>query len=418
MSRLPLEHMRILDLTQAWAGSYALQLVADLGAEVIKVESRSRPDGWRGGFDTSRGVACYPADGPGEHPYNRSYLANSVNRNKYGITLDLTTVEGRQMFLDLVRVSDAVTENFTPRVMGNLGIGYEKLREMRADIVLLSMPAFGLSGPYRDFPGNGGTIEAMSSSITLLGEVDGDIQTSGIMYPDPIAGMNGAAALLSALYRRQLTGEGCHIEVSQQEAMIAMLGEFFEDGQPAMLTRLGNRDLLMAPHGIFQCAGKEDWLALAVRNDSDWSALVELIGDEQLRLGQYATVDGRKADETAIEERIGKWCATRPGRSAEVELAGAGIPAARVRAIEEVIACPQLNGTGYFQPVAQPEGIPPAIEPGILVRLEDTPGSVRLLPVSHGEHSREVLQRLLGIQSETLDELEHRGVIGAGPPPA
>lgn len=417
MTRLPLQHVRILDLTQAWAGSYALQLLGDLGAEVIKVESRSRPDPWRGGFAGSRGLPCYPLDGPGERPYNRSYLANSVNRNKLGITLDLSSAEGKALFLDLARTADVVTENFTPRVLGNLGIGYDVLNTVRPEVILLSMPAFGLSGRYHDFPGIGGTVEPMAANASLLGEPHGKPQVSGVMYPDAVAGLNGAAAVLAALHNRDRTGRGCHVEVSQHESMIAMLGEFFEDDSLRSLERIGNRDRDLIPNGIFRCLGDDEWVAVSVRHEGDWTALIECLGDPRLQDPRFRAVAARRAAEDQIERAIGEWTAGRTAPEVESVLTSLGVPAARVRSIADVLRCPQLNESGYLQPVDQPEGIAPAPMPGIIARLTETPGQVRLPAVGHGEHSREVLSRLLGVSDDVLDDLDARGIIGSGPPP-
>lgn len=418
MSRLPLEHIRILDLTQAWAGSYALQLLGDLGAEVIKVESRSRPDPWRGGFGGSSGLPCYPFDGPGQRPYNRSYLANSVNRNKYGITLDLNTSEGRSLFLEIAKTADVVTENFTPRVLNNLGIGYEVLNAVRPNIILLSMPAFGVSGPYRDFPGIGGTIEPMSGNAWLMGEIDGGPHVSGVMYPDAVAGLNGAAAVLTALHARAETGKGVHMEVSQHESMIAMLGEFFAGDELAGLGRMGNRDLRCVPNGIYPCVGEDEWVAISVRDENDWTRLGGAINADVLRDAALCSVDSRRAREDEIDEAIRSWTSGLPAAVAEQQLREAGLPAARVRSIADVLACPQLNATGYLQTVVQPEGIAPAPMPGIIAHLRSTPGRIRMPAPGHGEHSYEVLQRILGCSEAELDELEAKGIIGAGPPPA
>ncbi|HNM77133.1 MAG TPA: CoA transferase [Tepidiformaceae bacterium] len=416
MSRLPLEHIRILDLTQAWAGAYALQLLGDFGAEVIKVESRRRPDPWRGAFGP-RSLAFYPTVGPGDHPYNRSYLANSVNRNKYGITLDLSSPEGKAMFLDLAKTADVVTENFTPRVLGNLGIGYDVLQQVRPGIILLSMPAFGLSGSYSDFPGIGGTVEPMSGNSWLLGEPGGSAQVSGVMYPDAVAGLNGAAAVLSALRRRDVTGEGTHVEISQLESMTAMLGEFFDDAGLASLGRVGNRDRSLVPNGIFRCAGEEEWVAISVRDDADWDALVWRTGNATLAAPEFRDAGARRRAENEIEEAITAWTTERTATEAEAELLEAGVPAARVRNMADVIACPQMNATGYLQVLEQPDSLPPAPVPGIIARLTETPGNIRLPAACHGEHSREVLSRILDLDEATLDDLDARGIIGAGPPP-
>jgi crotonobetainyl-CoA:carnitine CoA-transferase CaiB-like acyl-CoA transferase len=416
MTRLPLEHIRVVDLTQAWAGSYALQLIADLGAEVIKVESRSRPDPWRGGFEAGRGLAAYPKDGPGERPYNRAYLANSVNRNKQGITLDLSTAEGRDLFLDLVRTADVVAENFTPRVLGNLGLDYETLSTVRPEVILLSMPAFGLAGPYHDYPGIGGTIEPMSGNAWLLGERKGHAQVSGVMYPDAVAGLNGASAILTAIFHRERTGKGLHMEVSQHESMIAMLGEFFATGVND-LGRIANRDLEFVPNGIYPCRGEDAWIAISIRDDVDWQRLTECVDVEALKASDLAHAEGRRAAEDLVDKVISGWTCQYDASALEEKLLEANIPAACVRSMDEVLTCPQLSASNYFIAVEQPEGIGAMPMAGIIAKLSDSPGSVRLPPTEHGVHSRNVLQRVLGLDDPTLDRLEEAGVIGAGPPP-
>lgn len=415
-TRLPLEHVRIVDLTQAWAGAYATQLLADLGAEVIKIEARRRPDPWRGGFGASRGLPAYPADGPGERPYNRSYLANSVNRGKLGITLDLADARGRELFLGLVREADVVAENFTPRVLGNLGLGYERLREVRPELILLSMPAYGLSGPYSAYPGIGGTVEPMSGNCWLLGEPGGPPQTTGVMYPDAVAGVNGAAAVLTALYRRGQTGRGSHVEVSQQEAMMAMLGEFFARGESHACVPAGNRHHRIAPHGIYRCAENE-WLALAVRDDADWRALLaacpELAESAEPR---WSTGADRIEQAEALDRWLEAWTVNRDAAEMEALLTAAGVPVARVRRVDEVARCPQLAARSFFVDECHPEVPGRHRTAGIAVRLHETPGRVGRPAPRHGEHSRAVLARYLGISDSEYEALAAAEITGEGPP--
>ncbi len=352
MTRLPLEHIIITDLTQAWAGAYATQILADFGAKVIKIESRTRPDPWRGGFRGERGLQAYPSDGAGERPYNRMWLTNSVNRNKLGITLDLSDPECREVFLALVRQSDVVAENFTPRVLTNFDLGFERLRQEKADIILLSMPGYGLDGPYSDFPAIGGTIEPMSGNAALLGEPGGLPQTSGLMYPDAVAGLHGAAAVLAALQRQARTGEGSHMELSQHEAMLSMTAPFYA------------RDGWTAPAGNVNPCGGDD----RIEGDGDG------------------------------------W------------LASAGEHSARVRTIDEVMACEHLAARAFFVDVEQVD-VGPQRMPGVSPRLQRTLGAARVGSPGHGEHSREVLRDMLGMDDTTLDRLEAEGKIGAGPKP-
>ena len=353
MRRLPLSHITIADLTQAWAGTYATQLLGDLGAEVIKIESRSRLDPWRGAFKADRGIAAYPSDGPGERPYNRNYLHNSVNRNKFGITLDLANEEGKKLFLGLVRKVDVVAENFTPRVLPNFGLEYERLLAENSALILLSMPAYGLEGPYSDYPGIGGTMEPMSGNTALLGEPGGRPHNSGVMYPDAVAGQHGAAAVVVALRRRSRTGEGSHMEIAQHETTMALTAPFYVHKD--WNAPVGNRDF----------AVEENFTA---RNDD------------------------------------GSWEA----RAGEI-----GSP---VRSMEQVVECEHLNERGAFLEIEQPE-VGRQRMFGVTPRLSRTPGNVRLPAPGHGEHSRQVLSEMLGLDDRTIDRLEADGITGSGPPP-
>lgn len=415
-SRLPLEHVVVADLTQAWAGSYATQLIADLGAMMIKVESRARPDPWRGGFRGERGLPVYPGGDPGERPYNRAFLANSVNRNKYGITLDLSSTEGHALFLELVRQSDVVAENFTPRVLGNLGLGFDELKRIRPDIILLSMPAYGLSGPYRDFPGIGGTVEPMSGNSSLLGAMDGPPQVSGMMYPDPVAGLHGALAVVAALAHRDRTGDGTHVEVSQHEAMVSMLGEFFGVPDLQELGPMGNRDLSMSPHGIYPCSGDNEWIALAIRDDVEWERFTRVAVDiPGLSSSRLKSLEGRWKEREHIDELIADWTQKHDALELEASLQHEGFAAARVRSMREAVDCPQMSARDYFEEIEQPEvGLQRMA--GVVPRLHRTPGSVRMPAPGHGEHSRKILAELLGIGDATFGELVAAGITGEGPP--
>jgi crotonobetainyl-CoA:carnitine CoA-transferase CaiB-like acyl-CoA transferase len=221
-------------------------------------------------------------------PYNRMWLANSVNRNKLGITLDLGSAEGRDLFLALVRKADLVAENFTPRVLPNFDLAFDRLRQEKSDIILLSMPGYGLDGPYSDFPAIGGTIEPMSGNAALLGEPGGLPQTSGLMYPDAVAGLHGAAAALAALQRRASTGEGSHVEVAQQESMLSMTARFYAHGGWS------------APAGNLDPAGSDErierseagWVARSAGAASPVRSIAEVIECEQLRArGFFVEVD-------------------------------------------------------------------------------------------------------------------------------
>ena len=211
-------------LTQAWAGAYATRLLADMGAEVIQIEALNRIDPWRGGYPP-RLSGTYPDRVPGDRPYDRNAAYNSVNTGKKGITLDLNYPEARDALLELVSISDVFAENFSARVLPNLGLEYQALREVNPSIVLLRMPAYGCDGPYATYMGNGGSIEPMSGITSLLGYPGGPPINSGVMHTDPFAGMMATSAIMIALHHRARTGQGQEIDLSQQETSIGLIAD-------------------------------------------------------------------------------------------------------------------------------------------------------------------------------------------------
>ncbi|MBI2863100.1 MAG: CoA transferase [Chloroflexi bacterium] len=415
--RLPLEHIRILDLTQAWSGPFATQILADYGAEVVKVEARQRPDPWRGTSSSLYGGDIYPADGPGARPYNRVFNANSVNRNKSGITLDLSRERGRDLFCRLVPFFDVVTENFTPRVMHQLGLGFAALSAIRPDLVMLSMPAFGGTGPYANFPGIGNTIEPMAGNSSLLGYEGGPPLNSGVMYSDAVAGVTGAAAVLTALRSRERAGRGQHIDLSQQEAMMAMLG-------PAIVAhsltgeapaRQGNQDPQMVPHRNYRCRGDDQWVAIAVRNDQDWTRLSEAIGRPELAIDpRFAATDRRRENRTVVDLIIEGWTRERPAEGVEQVLMVAGVPVGKVRTMAEVHGCPQLDARRFIVAVDHPDAGRRRTA-GIPVRLSRSPGAIRRPAPGLGQHSADILRRLLHLSDEEIAELIAEGITGDEP---
>ena len=249
MTTLPLEGIRIVDLTGMLAGPYATRLLADMGAETIKVESLRRYDLTRGPVQGDARARVYPDGDPGDHPTDRSSYYNEMNRNKLGITLDLQTDRGREIFLRLVAESDVVIENFSAGVLERLGLGYETLHEARADIVVVSMPAFGNSGPWRDGVAYGNTMEALAGFASVNGYPDGLPITTSFTYGDPVAGVHAAFATLAALEHRDRTGEGQFVDLSQLETLVQFLGvsvlDYSMNGR--LQERTGGRDPHRAP---------------------------------------------------------------------------------------------------------------------------------------------------------------------------
>ena len=414
---LPLQHVRAVVLTQAWAGALTTQLLADMGAEVIQIEALERPDVWRGGYPPRNG-GTYPENNPGERPYNRNANYNTVNRNKLGITLDLTTEEGKGLFLELVSISDIVAENFATRVMANFGLEYAELKRVNPSIIMIRMPAFGLQGPYAHYPGNGGTTEPMTGMTSLLGYKDGVPLSSGIMHTDAIGGEMGFAALLIALHHRHRTGQGQEIELSQQEAAISFIGDHVVDYTMTgrVPQRQGNRDRWMAPHGNYRCKGEDSWVAISVRSDAEWQRLCILMGRQELAEdARFLKTEERLANADALDRLVEDWTLDKEAYPIMELLQGQGIPCAPVLKASEVLDSPQLQARGFFETVHHPEAGTHQM-PGMPWRLSRTPGSIRLPAPCLGEHSRRVLMEHLGLTETDLADLEQRGITGQDPP--
>ena len=412
----PLEHVRATVLTQAWAGAFTTRLLADMGAEVIQIESLDRIDPWRGGYHPQTS-GVYPGGDPGWRPFDRNASYNSVNTGKLGITLDLNDVAARSALFELVSISDIVAENFSARVLPNLGLEYPVLREVNPTVVLLRMPAYGSSGPYSTYMGNGGTIEPMSGISSLLGYEDGPPITSGVMHTDPFSGAMATAALLIALHHRARTGEGQEIDLSQQETSIGLVADsvmqYSMNG--SLPSRRGNHSDAMAPHNNYPCRGDDSWVAIAVRSDSEWARLCDLMGRQDLAYDErFQDLASRLANVRQLDELVSEW--TKRHTADEITRLGQAmsIPCSRVYKSHEMPNHPQLESRRFFQRVTHPDtGDYPYT--GVSWRLSRTPGRLGGPAPRLGEHSRKVLEQFLGMESRVVDRLIARGVTGDTP---
>jgi crotonobetainyl-CoA:carnitine CoA-transferase CaiB-like acyl-CoA transferase len=413
----PLAGTRGIVLTQAWAGSYCTELLGLMGADIIQVEVRKRLDSWRGSYDAPLAPAL--KDVPtARHSWNCNALYNSVNLNKRCITLDLQEPAGVDVFRRLLPFADFVAENFSPRVLGNLGIDYAAMKAIKPDVILCSLSAYGNGGPWANIPGIGGTIEPTSGMSALLGYADGPPLNSGQMYPDAVAGLCGVAAILTALHHRNRTGEGQYIDLSMQEANLAFIGdvalEYALTGRQRR--RMGNRHPTFAPHGIYPCAGDDRWIAIACEDERQWAALCAVAGHDEWRTGsRFATSAARKQHEDALDALLAGWTGGSDRDDLAGRLASAGVVAAPILDALEVAADPNLRARGLVADVDHPEAgrWSQATSP---LHFSRTPATdVRPAPCL-GEHSFEVLAELLGMNREEYDQLVASGVSGSGPP--
>ena len=280
-----------------------------MGAEVIQVESLNRIDPWRGGYPP-RLSGTYPDRDPGERPFDRNAAYNSVNTGKKAITLDLNHPEAMNAFLELVSISDIVAENFSGRVLPNLGLEYPALRSVNPSVILLRMPAYGVSGPYANYMGNGGTIEPMSGITSLLGYEGGPPMNSGVMHTDPFAGLMGMAGLMIALHHRSRTGRGQEIDLSQQETSISLIPDhimaYSMSGEAPR--RRGNRSDMMAPHNNYRCQGEDSWVAIAVRSKDEWVRFCEAIARPKLSSDpRFHDLPARLANIAQLDHIVSEW---------------------------------------------------------------------------------------------------------------
>jgi benzylsuccinate CoA-transferase BbsF subunit len=350
-TRLPLTGVRVANFGWGWLGPVAGQALAFLGAEVYKVESRAR-------VDINRTL---PPFGGGVRDPDRSLQNHAAWAGNGSVTIDLKKPEGQQLARELVAVCDVVLENFGPGVMDRLQLGYERLRELRPDIILTSMPAAGLFGPLEGIRTYGMSLSSITGLDSLTGYPGGPPIPMENAFADPLGGVVGALAALLALHHRERTGEGQHVDLSQQEAVMQMTAPAFMDyvlnGRVA--GPMGNRHPLGvdAPHGVFPCSGADQWIAIAVSDDEEWERLVEAMGAPAWASDpQYAHSAGRVAGLEALEERLADWTRGHEKNALSERLQRAGIAATPVLHVGDLLDHPQYRARGTFTEVDHPLG--------------------------------------------------------------
>ena len=403
---LPLAGVRVLDLTQAWIGPFATLVMADLGAEVIKIESHRRPDVWRHAANSPPALVGAPGA-----KVNHSWYFNSVSRNKRSICLDLGSPDGKALFERLAAGADVVAENYTPRVMDKFGLGYDDLVKLRPDLVMASFSGFGKSGYLSDMKANGSSIEALAGWDFLHRYPDGPPVLMGFYQADPVCGLQMAALTLMSLIRRERSGEGEAIDGAMFDAAVGYLGEALLAAQlgeePAAL---GNRHPDHAPSGVYPAAGDDRWIAIDAPDEAAWRALVALVGPG-LDRPVFETLAGRRAAHDEIDAALAAWTARFDAEALMERLQGAGVPAGVVRGLAEAIDDPQLTARGWFKPMTHADlgahrynGFPWRFAGRALVAATPPP---RL-----GEHSALLLTEKLGLDAAAVEALAAKGVTG------
>ena len=415
----PLAGVRVADFCWMGVGACATRLLADFGAEVIRIEDRNRLDMPRR-LPIYKGEARTYGEEDAKPDPNKGGLFNNYNRNKLGVTINMRTPKGQALAHRLIAASSVVTENFAPGVMERWGLTYDKLCELSPEVIFGRMSGFGHSGPHAEFRSYGPVVQAVSGISHIAGLPGEEPSGWGLSYMDNEAAFFNASALLMAIYHRNATGKGAEIDVSAVEAGINLLGPILldvsvngrstrgPDFPPG--NRLEHPDA--APHGVYPCAGEDRWVAIAVFDDAEWRALVGVMGDPAWASeAAFATRPARFSNQDALDARMADWTRDKDRYDLMHRLQAAGVAAAAVQTAEDTNDHdPQIAGRGLFFELDHPvigearfEGTPVQFSRTV----QDTWRSAPLL----GEDNAHVFKTILGVSDAEYDDLAAEGVI-------
>jgi len=403
--RGPLTGLRVVDFSWVVAGPQATRVLADFGAEVIRIEYEAR-------IDPSRLGDAAATAAPGS--VNGGLLFNHFNRNKLSFNVNAVHPRGLDLIKRLIAISDVVIENFRAHVLDSWGLGYEAMQRIRPDIIYCSLSGFGHTGRDRAFSTWGPTAQAISGLTMMSGLPEQAPAGWGFSYMDHTAGYYAAAAVLMALHHRNRTGQGQYIDISQIETGMVLTGpavlDYSVNGRPFRRpgSPPGNRSEhpASAPHGVYPCTDDDRWIAIAVGSDGQWQALRQAMGDPAWAGDpRFATLAARVAHQDELEPALGAWTRTQEARSLMERLQALGVPAGMVQnARDRMEDDPQLRARGAFGVLESAE-LGPARHEKPHPHLSRTPGSLRLPPPLFGEHSGYVLHDLLGLSEAEVAEL-------------
>jgi benzylsuccinate CoA-transferase BbsF subunit len=375
-----------------------------LGAEVIHIESRARPDGSRQVPIQPRGVT--PS-------LNTSGYFNQWNQGTKSIALNLSKPEAIAIAKRLAATCDVVIQNFATGVMERLGLGYEDLKQLKPDIIMASISGYGQTGPQRLYMGYGPAMGPLSGLSSLTGYIDGPPQEVGMAYGDPNGGINAAIAICAALVARKRTGQGQHIDVSLWESMAVLMAEGWMEyemngTQPA---RMGNRDQLMAPHNCFRCAGEDEWVSIACGTETEWQALCRVMERDSLAVDtRFRTATSRKTNEDELEQIVTTWTSTRNKWDITRALQAVGVAAYPTLSSKDLLADPQLNHRDFFVRLPHAE-VGVQAHAGMPWLFAHSPNGVRAPAPLLGQDTDAVLRDVLGYTAAEIAELKSARVL-------
>jgi benzylsuccinate CoA-transferase BbsF subunit len=403
MSTPALQGIRIIELCTGAAGPTIGKTLGEYGAEILRIESSRRPDTHRGGYNQAR--------------WNKSPSFVKLHRNKKSVRINVTKPRGKQLLEDLIRISDVVTENFSLGVLDRWGLGYERLKELKPDIILISLKGLGNKGPYAHHVTWGPNLLCLFGSTYLWNHPDSPFPTveARTQHPDFMSGVAGAAAVMAALLYRDRTGKGQYIDGAQIETGANLLGpgylEYIVNGRDPK--PVGNRRPGAAPHGAYPCAGDDDkWCVISVEGQQDWGRFCQAIGNpEWCRDARFATPLSRERNRQELDRLVGEWTRQHSGQEVMDLLQAAGVAAAPVQDVEDQLERDrQARARELFVTLDEPE-MGPVITEYPPVRLSETPAQVRTPAPLMGQHTEEVLRELLHLSDEEIARLTEEGVL-------
>ena len=392
----PLSGVRVLDFGHVLAAPFCTRLLADLGADVVRIESSKHPD--------------FPWPSSYRHPDGRHASYLNTNRNKRSVAIDLKHPAGRDIARRLASAADVVVENFSAGVMARLGLGYEALRESNPGLIFASMSGYGNTGPRRDWTSMNMNLQGYAGLMQVTG-AEGDPPTAiSNSWNDYIGGLHTCYAVISALTERESTGKGIHLDMGQFECSVSMIAPLlmFSAVRRENPERKGNRSDRFAPQGVYRCAGQDEWCAVSVHDDARWRALAEAVeeGFTDARLAgdaRFATMSGRMRHHDEIDERIEAWTRRLPSAEVEARLKQAGVSAARMRRVQDLVQ--DGAPSRAYKKMTEPRvgsmlttALPVEFSEGTMPESSPAPGL--------GQHTRKVLREWLELSDSEMAELD------------
>ncbi len=411
----PLAGIRVVDLTTAWSGPMATRLLAALGASVVKIEGPSRIDDWRGPVAGGH-RARYPDGVPGDRPFDRCYQFNTQNHDKRSLVVDLKTEAGLALVRRLAVRADVLIANFSAGTLDRMGLGFQSMAALNEGLIVVEMPAYGSGGPLSEHVALGPSMELMAGMASSIGYGDGRPVTTGPAYLDPLGGFNSAAAVLTAIAAREITGRGQHVELAQREAAMHWIGEEIvwaaahgSDRPPD-----GNRVEGVVPHDAFHAAGSDEWIAIAAPDEKAFAALAAVIGKPNL-VGdpRFLTASSRAANQAELSAEIAAWTSGRDKHEAALLLQEAGVCAAPVQNARD------LNGSAFLRHRGLVQRMTHALAgthdyQGLPLHTTGYDLAIRRPAPTFGQHNGDILAEL-GCSDSEIAELESAGVTASRP---